>query len=244
MRFKMNSQVRQCFGNLCAALISVSCLVLLSVGAIRICLWLSFSPEQVKMLEPCVPVLEKLIWPLFILFLIFLFKKQIVVIIHELPLIIRRSSLPGAQLVARDIISDNHGNGIVDGEISKHMEGFNQIEHDKKVDNLLSYLEDEIDCRITRNARIGNTTTTANGAVVFAGQLYYIAVLPEIFKDRIVAIVSRMKELLDRNEKNSMPILIICMYGDKLRMTRDELSGFRIPTKFPVVIRCFDESNI
>lgn len=236
---------KRCLVNVGAALISILCIFILAVGAVRICLWLSFPSEQTRMLEFCVPVLEKLIWPLFILFLIFLFKNSLEKIVCELPSMIRRSSFPHSQLVEPPLISDSQGRGIVEsvnGDTTT--ESFTQEKHDKNVEAMLSILEDEIDCRIKRNVQVNDTTVTANGAVVFAGRLWYVAILPESLQGRIVDIISRMQNLLGESVKHNNQALMICVYGKKLRMTRKALSESRIETEFPVVIRFFDETAL
>ena len=234
---------KRCLVNVGAALISILCIFILAVGAVRICLWLSFPSEQTRMLESCVPVLEKLIWPLFILFLIFLFKNSLEKIVRELPSMIRRSSFPHSQLVGQPLISDSQGKGIVDvANGHTTTESFDQGKHDKNVETLLSILEDEIDCRIKRNVRVNNTTVTANGAVVFAGRLWYVAILPESLQGRIVDIILRMQNLLGESVKHNNQVLMICVYGKKQRMTRKALSELRNETAFPVVIRFFDET--
>lgn len=232
---------KRCLVNVAVALISILCVFILAVGAIRICLWLSFPSEQTRILEFCVPVLEKLIWPLFILFLIFLFKNGLEKIVRELPSMIRRSSFPHSQLVEQPLISDLQGKGIVDADNGHVATGsFNQEQHDKNVEALLLILEDEIDCRIKRNVRIHNTTVTANGAVVFAGRLWYLAILPESLQGCIADIILRMQNLLGESVKYNAQALMICVYGKNNRMTRQKLSELRIETPFPVVIRFFD----
>ena len=79
-------------------------MILLSM---KLCLWMAFKNDDVKLIADFIPVIEKMVWPVFWLIVVVLFLRQFSVTAAALPGLVRRSYLPySPQPPTREVIKD------------------------------------------------------------------------------------------------------------------------------------------
>ena len=228
---------------LCAITLAMIVIVGGSLLAIQLCMKLALSSPDIVLLEKSIPLLEKMIWPLFFLMLIFLFKDVVEKILSEVPGLISRSYLPHSP-APYQIEKPTKENIITRADDGQKDDSFNQNEHDIRVKHIMNLLSKEEDVRVTANVKLLETNVVCNGACVVGHEVRYLAVLPKEFKDRIQVVIKRMNVAIQdcyTKKLKAIPTLMICIYGFETSQEADEIDvvDFRRLANCKVVFRFF-----
>ncbi len=186
---------------------------------IKGCIWLSLSNEEVEVLKPVIPLLEQIVWPLFILMLVFVFKNEVKGILRASIRFIWKSYYRNSseQLV---LMPDKDTTPITSGKKSSATESVTlnnpnhsvEQKHPANVDKILHILGIEYGVPVYKNVKVLNTLWSADGYFSFLKQHFFVAVLPYVYKDRVDAILLRMANVF-QNLKETNIVFMLYVYG-------------------------------
>lgn len=182
-----------------------------SLLAIECCTWRAFDEERYVALVGYVPLLERLVWPTFLLIVLFLFKRNVNSVLKQVPGLLRRSTLPNSAPVSPLLPAYSEAASLTESDKEGDQEEYRAPkDHPDKVRKVLSLLECEYGVRAVLNVAVGKSPWKADGAFDFFGIRYYVAVLPAGLKKRIPKILFRMKDVLANGEKC---VFLLFVYG-------------------------------
>ena len=182
-----------------------------SLLAIECCTWRAFDKERYAALVGYVPLLERLVWPTFLLIVLFLFKRNVNSALKQVPGLLQRSTLPNSSPVSPLSPACSESAPLTESDKEGDQEGYwEPKDHPDKVRKVLSLLECEYGVRAVWNVAVGKSPWKADGAFDFFGIRYYVAVLPAGLKKRIPKILFRMKDVLANGEKC---VFLLFVYG-------------------------------
>lgn len=212
------------------ASIGVIVVFVISVVCMKCCIFLALQERESQLVAVCVPIIEKMIWPLVVLVLVFYLKENIVQILIEVPGLIKRSYLPYSPLPTAE-----SGKNLM--PITTKTEAATDSEpkdHPEEVERILDVLGTEYGVPVVPRVRVLNHEWRADGFFVFAEKQFFVAVLPYTLRERAKNVVSRMEMIL-RDSEAANAVFVLFVYGQEddsfLRMLRKEC-GERI------VLRC------
>lgn len=191
----------------------VSVVLVVCLIAIVSCVFLVFGEKQYAKISEYVPLLEKLVWPSFLLVLVFGFKREVNLAMKEIPGLLHRSSLPhSATLTAmkpgqEDAPLLTSAEGIPhNGKKRLDADTIRRYRESEKL--VLALLQREYGVKVVPDVVVGKSPWRADGAFDFQGVRYFVAVLSFDFKDRVPKVLSRIKRLSALVE-NSVFILFV-----------------------------------
>lgn len=224
--------------------------------AIKLCLWGVLSAPESKLMEGIMPLLEKLVWPLFIMVLVFLFWKKLEDVLGQVPGLVKRSAgLPGSPPGATEqttLTTENNLTGAgksSSGEMEANDEPFDE-RHEKEIAKIFDTIQREEDIQITRNVSLLGSKWVCNGSYSIGNTTFYITVLPKTYLERVPSIIQRTNEAVEAWNWNHMaqkgrfpfmPILMICIYGfkEKSEIDKVEAAEYRGLANHKVAFRFF-----
>ena len=199
----MKQQMMQLLRLLLSLVCGVGVLWLVVTVAILVSVNIALSSDQVMAVAEVEPLLERLVWPLFILILIFLYKDEVSNVLKELPGIIHRSYLPYSEVP--------HNQGEPDEAhslVSK--QGYDEGTHREKVKCVMARIELEFGVRVIPNVALPNSVFVCDGGYCDKMGVKYIAVLPFVLGRRVDDVISRVNEAVRIGGRNVT--MIICFY--------------------------------
>lgn len=245
-----------------AFVLATGCLLAIGIIAIKLCVHFAYSNGERELIEKAIPLLEKIVWPLFVLGLIFIFEDELIKVFNEFPGLIGRSYLPYSPgpykqetptknniITEQQNSEDNHHAFNSSANTNETKEHFDQSEHEKEVSKIFKTISQEENVKIIPNVRILNSAWVCNGACTIGFESRYIAVLPKMFIERVPSVITRMNEAISLSKDKSsrrLPILMVCIYGFDSNNEIDgiDLNSFRAMANHSVVFRFFFKNQI
>lgn len=226
---------------------------------IRCCTFFAINENHCVALNEYVPLLESLVWPVFLLIVIFYFSRNFKSVLKEIPGLFRRSYLPNSPLPPMKmrvggmslIESESEDYGIVSNEgktdlhrDTQHNTSSGKAEavlknHKGNVKKVLALLQVEYGVEVFSEVAVENSSWRSDGAFDFNGQRYYVAVLPFELKNRVPMILSRMQATVLGENK----IFMLFVYGcDDAEDFIDSMNVLR--TKILLRAKKFSEKDL
>lgn len=249
----------------CHKFIHLSFSIILAIGfvlgvsiiAIKLCSIFAYSHVEQEMIVNAIPLLEKIVWPLFLLIVVIRFEDELAMAFKEIPGLINRSYLPyspppysqATPTKENDITNNMKTAKHKDDKLSEtsthdNTKVFNQVEHEQIVAKIFKALSQEENVQITPNVKILNSPWVCNGACIIGQVARYIVVLPQIYFGRVPSIIERMNEAVkswNGARKIPAPVLMICLYGYESReeIEKIDITSIRNEANHNVVFRFF-----
>ena len=203
--------------SLCRIVFFTGAVASVLLAIIKICLLFAFTEPEKELIVQCVPLLSRMVWPMFILLLVFLFYNHVLRILIEIPGMINRSCFPHSERAAdfntspADETDKSLSISADDGCVTNT---FSERDHQKKVREVICKLSVLRGAIIHENRRLPGTRLKCDGEFESGGVRYFVAVLPVSLRNRVKFVIERVDCFASYISVRDMSKfkLLICLY--------------------------------
>jgi len=209
--------VFRCLLNIIRSVFGVGMVVLLSIASIKCCLMFALSHTEEKLIVEAMPLLQRIVWPCFLLLIVFYFKSYWTRILGEIPGLVSRSYLPHSP--PPPVFDSGRGCNDIVGVLAKEDETFDKTDHRREVSKVIDLLEKEYGVKVYSEVKVKSSGWRADGAFLFSGRQYYVAILPARFLESISVVLERVRLIQTGGGDES--VFIVYVYGhvdDEIRL--------------------------
>lgn len=213
-----------------------------AVLAIKLCLWAALSEQESQLLKEFIPLLEKLVWPLFTLILVLMFWKKAEEAVCEIPGVLKRSSFD-----LQNFLECFLKIPYLEPSSSKKTDT-----HKRAVGKIIELLKRDEGIEIDELAKSSDSRTIYNGVYIVGRTPCCVAIVPreriDLLKDT-VNWVNSLFQLWSALRKKSIRdmVLICCVYGfeNQAQIEKElSVSPLRLQAHYKLIFRCFTRTQL
>lgn len=219
--------------------------------AIKLCLMCPLSAPESTLLEGVMPLLEKMVWPLFFLILVFLFWTKIENSLEEIPELLERSTLPNSANVLKQENRTKENSLAEAGFQGGKSTSQDDASHEKIVQKIFEIIKSEDDVEISENIKIPASKWVCHGGFMLGKTPCYITVVQKANIERLTTIIDRVSEAIYfwsalRKKSSADVILMCCVYGfeNQSQIQSVDVAGLRQRATYKLVFRFFTKEQL